>query len=88
MKTVYSQNWHATCETVNVFVFICTIWLSNAGGETHSTHCNATVNIHTHCGNRMIISQEMIGERFMIYCKASEFVLGFFVLYFNTIEHI
>lgn len=28
--TVYSQNWHATWETVNVFVFIGTIWLSNA----------------------------------------------------------
>lgn len=75
--TVYSQNWHATCETVNVFVFIRTIWLSNAGGETHRTHCNTTVNIHTHCGNWMIISQEMIGERFMIYCEALQFVLRF-----------
>lgn len=58
------------------------------GGETHSTHCNTTVNIHTHCGNRMIISQEMIGERFMIYCEALQFALGFFVLYFNNIEHV
>lgn len=33
MITVYSQNWHATCETVNVFVFICTIWLSKTLGE-------------------------------------------------------
>lgn len=77
MVTVYAENWHATCETVNVFVFIRTIWLSNAGGETERTHCNTTVNIHTHCGNRMIISQEMIGERFMVQYEALQFVYRF-----------
>lgn len=86
--TVYSQNWHATCETVNVFVFICTIWLSNAGGETHRKHCNTTVNIHTHCCNRMIISQETIGERRMIYCEAIAACSQIFFLYFSTIGHI
>lgn len=29
--TVYPLNWHATCETVNVFFFMHTIWLSNDG---------------------------------------------------------
>lgn len=77
MITVYSQNWHAACETVNVFFFIRTIWLSNAGEKTHRTHCNTTVNIHTHCGNRMIISQEITGERFMIYCETLQPVQRF-----------
>lgn len=58
------------------FVSIGTIWLSKTqreGRGTHGTSCDATVNIHTRCGDG-IISQETTAERFMNYCAASQFV--------------
>lgn len=49
--------------------------IAEGGEKPANTQCNATLNIHTHCGNRMIISQGMIGERRVIYCE--QFVLRF-----------
>lgn len=86
MIAVCSQNWHATCEALHVFVFIGTIWLSNAEGRNPPN----TLPRHSKYAHTLWQRDDnLTGDGwFLIYREASQFVLAFFYLYFNLTERV